>query len=138
MPGSTPMVVDDSTCIPLFSASLYSLQAIRWPEDHNGRQDSSWIASGLCEPTRPRLERAHDASADVVVTVRLARRLALHDSDLFASCLKRIDKHFVTDQIRADGRIEGLFEVTPFAGWDRGFVRDLWIHFDYLSVQMTM
>ena len=48
MPGSTPMVVDDSTCIPLFSASLYSLQ-----KQFVGlkitmvARDSSWIASGL-------------------------------------------------------------------------------------------
>ena len=42
---------------------------------------------------------------------------------------KRIDKHFVTDQIRADGRSEGLLEVTPYAGWEQGFTRDLWIPF---------
>ena len=35
----------------------------------------------------------------------------------------------MTDQIRADGRGEGLLEVTPYAGWEQGFTRDLWIPF---------
>ena len=118
-------------------------EAIRWPEDHDGRPRFKLDRIGPLNQLDQGLKRAHDASADVVVTVRLARQLALHDSDLFASCLKRIDKHFVTDQIRADGRSEGLFEVTPFAGWDRGFVRDLWIPFrlsersnDYVAFEL--
>lgn len=103
--------------------------AIRWPEDHDGRPRFKLDRIGPLNQLDQGLKRAHDASADVAVTARLAKQLALHDSDLFASCLKRIDKHFVTDQIRADGRSEGLLEITPFAGWDRGFVRDLWIPF---------
>ena len=118
-------------------------EAIRWPEDHDGRPRFKLDRIGPLNQLDQGLKRAHDASADVVVTVQLARQLALHDSDLFASCLKRIDKHFVTDQIRADGRSEGLFEVTPFAGWERGFVRDLWIPFrlsersnDYVAFEL--
>jgi exodeoxyribonuclease-1 len=103
--------------------------AIRWPEDHDGRPRFKLDRIGPLNQLDQGLKRAHDASADVAVTARLAKQLALHDSDLFASCLKQIDKHFVTDQIRADGRSEGLLEITPFAGWDRGFVRDLWIPF---------
>jgi exodeoxyribonuclease-1 len=103
--------------------------AIRWPEDHDGRPRFKLDRIGPLNQLDQGLKRAHDASADVAVTARLAKQLALHDPDLFASCLKRIDKHFVTDQIRADGRSEGLLEITPFAGWDQGFVRDLWIPF---------
>ena len=103
--------------------------AIRWPEDHDGRPRFKLDRIGPLNQLDQGLKRAHDASADVAVTSRLAKQLALHDPDLFASCLKRIDKHFVTDQIRADGRSEGLLEITSFAGWDQGFVRDLWIPF---------
>ena len=103
--------------------------AIRWPEDHDGRPRFKLDRIGPLNQLDQGLKRAHDASADVAVTARLAKQLALHDPDLFASCLKRIDKHFVTDQIRADGRSEGLLEITSFAGWDQGFVRDLWIPF---------
>ena len=84
------------------------------------------------------LKRAHDASADVAVTARLARQLALYDADFFSSCLQRIDKHFVTDQIRADGRGEGLLEVTPYAGGSKDLRVIFGYHFDCLSVQMTM
>ncbi|MEE2820455.1 MAG: exodeoxyribonuclease I [Pseudomonadota bacterium] len=104
-------------------------EAIRWPEDHDGRPRFKLDRIGPLNRLDQGLKRAHDASSDVAVTARLARQLALHDPDLFATCLKRIDKHFVTDQIRADGRNEGLLEVTSFAGWDQGFVRDLWIPF---------
>ena len=104
-------------------------EAIRWPEDHDGRPRFKLDRIGPLNQLDQGLKRAHDASSDVAVTARLARQLALHDPDLFASCLKRIDKHFVTDQIRADGRSAGLLEVTSFAGWDQGFVRDLWIPF---------
>lgn len=104
-------------------------EAIRWPEDHDGRPRFKLDRIGPLNQLDQGLKRAHDASSDVAVTARLARQLALHDPDLFATCLKRIDKHFVTDQIRADGRSDGLLEVTSFAGWDQGFVRDLWIPF---------
>ena len=104
-------------------------EAIRWPEDHDGRPRFKLDRIGPLNQLDQGLKRAHDASSDVAITARLARQLALHDPDLFATCLKRIDKHFVTDQIRADGRSEGLLEVTSFAGWDQGFVRDLWIPF---------
>ena len=104
-------------------------EAIRWPEDNDGRPRFKLDRIGPLNQLDQGLKKAHDASSDVAVTARLARQLALHDPDLFATCLKRIDKHFVTDQIRADGRREGLLEVTSFAGWDQGFVRDLWIPF---------
>ncbi len=104
-------------------------EAIRWPEDHDGRPRFKLDRIGPLNQLDQGLKRAHDASSDVAVTARLSRQLALHDPDLFATCLKRIDKHFVTDQIRADGRSDGLLEVTSFAGWDQGFVRDLWIPF---------
>ena len=103
--------------------------AIRWPEDHDGRPRFKLDRIGPLNQLDQDLKRAHDASADVAVTARLARQLALHDADFFSACLKRIDKHFVTDQIRADGRSEGLIEITPFAGWEQGFTRDLWIPF---------
>ncbi len=104
-------------------------EAIRWPEDHDGRPRFKLDRIGPLNQLDQGLKRAHDASADVAVTARLAKQLAHYDPDLFASCIKRIDKHFVTDQIRADGRSDGLLEITPFAGWERGFVRDLWIPF---------
>ena len=104
-------------------------EAIRWPEDNDGRPRFKLDRIGPLNQLDQGLKRAHNASSDVAVTARLARQLALHDPDLIAACLKRIDKHFVTDQIRADGRREGLLEVTSFAGWDQGFVRDLWIPF---------
>ena len=104
-------------------------ESIRWPEDHDGRPRFKLDRIGPLNQLDQGLKRAHDASSDAAVTARLARQLALHDPDLFATCLKRIDKHFVTDQIRADGRSEGFLEVTSFAGWDQGFVRDLWIPF---------
>ena len=104
-------------------------EAIRWPEDHDGRPRFKLDRIGPLNQLDQGLKIAHDASSDVAVTARLARQLALHDPDLFAACLKRIDKHFVTDQIRADGRSGGFLEVTSFAGWDQGFVRDLWIPF---------
>ena len=104
-------------------------EAIRWPEDNDGRPRFKLDRIGPLNQLDQGLKKAHDASSDVAVTARLARQLALHDPDLFATCLKRIDKHFVTDQIRADGRREGLLEVTSFASWDQGFVRDLWIPF---------
>ena len=118
--------------------------ALRWPEDHGGRPRFKLDRIGPLNRLDQGLKRAHDASADVAVTARLAKQLALHDPDLFASCLKRIDKHFVTDQIRADGRSEGLLEITPFAGWDQGFVRDLWVPFrlsersnDYVAIDLN-
>jgi exodeoxyribonuclease-1 len=118
--------------------------AIRWPEDHDGRPRFKLDRIGPLNQLDQGLKRAHDASADVAVTARLAKQLALYDPDLFASCLKRIDKHFVTDQIRADGRSEGLLEITPFAGWDQGFVRDLWVPFrlsersnDYVAIDLN-
>lgn len=104
-------------------------QAIRWPEDQDGRPRFKLDRIGPLNQLDRDLKRAHDASSDVVVTARLARQLAHYDADFFSSCLKRIDKHFVTDQIRADGRSEGLLEVTPYAGWEQGFTRDLWIPF---------
>jgi exodeoxyribonuclease-1 len=118
--------------------------ALRWPEDHDGRPRFKLDRIGPLNRLDQGLKRAHEASADVAVTARLAKQLALHDPDLFASCLKRIDKHFVTDQIRADGRSEGLLEITPFAGWDQGFVRDLWVPFrlsersnDYVAIDLN-
>ena len=104
-------------------------QAIRWPEDHDGRPRFKLDRIGPLNQLDQDLKRAHDASADVAVTARLARQLARHDADFFSACLKRIDKRFVTDQIRADGRSDGLLEITPFAGWEQGFTRDLWIPF---------
>ena len=104
-------------------------EAIRWPEDQDGRPRFKLDRIGPLNQLDRDLKRAHDASADVAVTARLARQLAHYDADFFSSCLKRIDKHFVTDQIRADGRGEGLLEVTPYAGWEQGFTRDLWIPF---------
>ncbi len=104
-------------------------QAIRWPEDHDGRPRFKLDRIGPLNQLDQDLKRAHDASADVAVTARLAHQLARHDADFFSACLKRIDKHFVTDQIRANGRSEGLLEITPFAGWEQGFTRDLWIPF---------
>jgi exodeoxyribonuclease-1 len=113
----------------VLSYFVFAPAAIRWPEDHDGRPRFKLDRIGPLNQLDQGLTRAHDAASDVTVTARLARQLALYDADLFASCLKRIDKHFVTDQIRADGRSEGLLEVTPFAGWERGFVRDCWIPF---------
>lgn len=113
----------------VLSYFVMSPQAIRWPEDHDGRPRFKLDRIGPINQLDQDLKRAHDASSDVAVTARLARQLAHHDADFFSACLKRIDKHFVTDQIRADGRSEGLLEVTPFAGWEQGFTRDLWIPF---------
>ena len=108
---------------------VFAPEAIRWPEDQDGRPRFKLDRIGPLNQLDEGLKRSHDAAGDVAITARLGRRLARHDPDLFASCLKRIDKHFVTDKIRADGRSDGLLEVTAFAGWDQGYVRDLWIPF---------
>jgi exodeoxyribonuclease-1 len=113
----------------VLSYFVFAPAVIRWPEDHDGRPRFKLDRIGPLNQFDQGLARAHDASSDVTMTARLARQLALYDADLFASCLKRIDKHFVADQIRADGRSQGLLEVTPFAGWEHGFVRDCWIPF---------
>lgn len=108
---------------------VFGPEAIRWPEDQDGRPRFKLDRIGPLNQMDQGLKHAHDASSDAAMTARLARQLAQHDADLFASCLKRIDKHFVTDKIRAEGRSDGLLEVTAFAGWDQGYVRDLWIPF---------
>lgn len=108
---------------------VFRPEVIIWPEDQDGRPRFKLDRIGPLNQLDVGLKHAHDASADVAVTARLAHRLAHHDADFFAECLKRIDKHQVTDLIRAEGRHHGLLEVTPFAGWERGYTRDLWIPF---------
>lgn len=129
----------------VLSYFVFAPTAIRWPEDHDGRPRLKLDRIAPLNHLDHGLTRAHDASSDATVTSRLARQLALYDADLFASCLKRIDKHFVTDQIRADGRSEGLLEVTVSAGWERGFARDCWIPFrlsehsnDYVAFDLNL
>ena len=104
-------------------------EAIHWPEDADGRPRFKLDRIGPLNQLDQGIERAHDAGSDVMMTARLARVLAHHYPDLFADCLRLIDKHHVTDVIRASGRGEGLLEVTPFAGWECGYARDLWVPF---------
>lgn len=113
----------------VLSYFVFRPDVITWPEDQDGRPRFKLDRIGPLNQLDVGLKHAHDAAADVAVTARLARRMAHHDADFFADCLKRIDKHQVTDLIRADGRTQGLLEVTPFAGWERGYTRDLWIPF---------
>lgn len=113
----------------VLSYFVFRPDVITWPEDQDGRPRFKLDRIGPLNQLDVGLKHAHDAAADVAVTARLARRMAHHDADFFATCLKRIDKHQVTDLIRADGRSQGLIEVTPFAGWERGYTRDLWIPF---------
>ena len=108
---------------------VFRPEVMVWPEDQDGRPRFKLDRIGPLNQLDVGLKHAHDAAADVAVTARLARRFAHFDADFFAECLKRIDKHQVTDLIRADGRSQGLLEVTPFAGWERGYTRDLWIPF---------
>ncbi|MDB9862967.1 exodeoxyribonuclease I [Litorivicinus sp.] len=113
----------------VLSYFVFAPDALRWPEDGDGRPRFKLDRIGPLNQLDLGLKRAHDASADVTVTARLARLLAHYDADFFANCLKLIDKHYVIDVIRADGRSSGLLEVTTFAGWDSGYVRDLWVPF---------
>lgn len=103
--------------------------AILWPEDIDGQPRFKLERLGPLNQLDTGLSRAHDASADVIVTARLARQLAHHDPDLFADCLKRIEKNFVINLIRSNGRSEGLIEFSSMFGWQSGFARDLWIPF---------
>lgn len=110
--------------------AYYALRtaAVRWPEDADGtprfRLDRLGPLNGL-----DRGLRAHDAAADVTVTARLAAELQRHDPDLFQESLARADKQSVIALIRAYGRDDGLYQVTPFAGLERGYLRALWIPF---------
>lgn len=104
-------------------------EAIHWPEDADGRPRFKLDRIGPLNQLDVGIQRAHDAGSDVMMTARLARTLALHYPDLFADCLRMIDKHHVTDVIRGSGRTEGLLEVTAFGGWESGYTRDLWIPF---------
>ncbi|NBS12029.1 MAG: exodeoxyribonuclease I [Gammaproteobacteria bacterium] len=110
--------------------AYYALRhaAVRWPEDADGtprfRLDRLGPLNGL-----DRGLRAHDAAADVTVTARLAAQLQQYDPDLFQESLARADKQAVIALIRAYGRDDGLYEVTPFAGLERGYLRPLWVPF---------
>lgn len=124
---------------------VFHPEALRWPEDADGKPRFKLDRIGPLNGLDQGIERAHDAAADVTVTARLAALLKHADPDLFAACLARADKQQIMDLIRAEGRTGGLLEVTPFAGWHQGYVRDLWVPFrlaersnDYVAFDLNV